>query len=119
MAASRIQYPIVDGFVDHWLVAGPRAVPVPDLEGLDGVERERLDLARRFRSPQLEIQEPPIELGTFQLDDTHYTWRYVRCGVDHVVDRSAIYPAAHHLTSWAYAELAVPGAQEAFGIANN
>lgn len=100
-----LQYPLQDGYIHNWLVAGPLATPVPEVH-------EQTENTQPHAPRALEIHEPPIERGTFQIGSSKLEWRYERCLEDHDLDLSAIYHACYELRTWAYAQIVVPAAQE-------
>jgi hypothetical protein len=111
MAVSFLEYPLQDGYIHNWLVAGPQAVPVPDLAS-SGPDDPRLAIARQHHRRISVVNEPPVEWDTLHVGDAKLTWNYRRCAMDHFVDLSVFHPAPHYLCAWAYCQLAVPSAQE-------
>lgn len=104
MAVSFLEYRLNNGYVDNWLVAGPRAVAVGDLERYGG-DNWKLRVARNYAEPGTGLEADPVERDTFALGGEQLVWRYVRCLDDHLVDLSAFYHTCHYLRAWAYAEL--------------
>jgi hypothetical protein len=111
MTELLLEYLLHDGFIDNWLVAGPQAIPVPDLDRFGG-DDSQLQIARFHPRWLSAIHQPPVELGTFQIGDADLTWRFSKCLDDHFVDLSAFWPTCHHLRSWAYAQIESPSEQE-------
>lgn len=105
MTEYDLEYPLQEGYVHNWLVAGPLATPMPGLCQPPAGEQPRPPRA-------LEIHEPPVKGGTFQIGSNELEWRYGRCEQDHVLDLSATYDACYNLRTWAYAQLVLPSAQE-------
>ncbi|HNT78568.1 MAG TPA: hypothetical protein PKH77_26460 [Anaerolineae bacterium] len=107
---SYVRYALsADGFIHNWLIAGPQAILVADLEKFTG-EDFRLDIARAYTMPESGITGQPVEPGPltdgkFQLGDYEGQWRYVRCVEDHLVDLSTFHHLTHYLRAWAYAEV--------------
>lgn len=101
------EYRTTNGYIDHWLVAGPRVLEVPDLEQFYGHDF-RVRIARHYASPALEIVQMPMEGATFEADGQVLTWRYYACSEDHFVDLSDFYHLVSHLRAWAYAEIVMP-----------
>lgn len=60
-----------DGYVDHWLWAGPHATP-------SGHEGERPNYLRDFKRPV--EWEPPLVVAAQQ-----YPWQYAACAADHAL----------------------------------
>ena len=109
MPISYVDYDLQDGFIHHWLVAGPQTVPVHDLERFAG-EDLRQRIAHHYYEEDSGISSPPVERGplsegTFRLGDYEGAWACVRCREDHLVDHTGYYPTCHYLRSWAYIQL--------------
>ncbi|MFL5804044.1 MAG: hypothetical protein ACJ8CR_20155 [Roseiflexaceae bacterium] len=111
MLLAHLEYQLQNGYIHNWLVAGPHATFVPDLDRFEGQDF-KLQIARHYHQPDSGIAQPPAERDTFAVGDTTLTWRYIRCRDDHFVDLTAFYHTCHYLRSWAYAQLARPAAQE-------
>jgi hypothetical protein len=99
------------GHIDHWLVAGPFAFPVPDLDRygvppVTGADSEyKLRILRDRYQPGPDVTEPPVEGETLVLQGLSRAWRYARCHDDHQVDLSTFCHTCHHLVGYAYAAL--------------
>lgn len=101
-----------EGYIDNWLLAGPQALPVPDLERF-GHEDFKLQIARHYYQEHSGITQSPQEWDPpFSIGDETFRWRYVRCLDDHFIDLSAFYRTCHYLRAWAYAEARCRRAQE-------
>jgi hypothetical protein len=111
MPTSYLEYQLENGYIHNWLVAGPQATYVPDLERFKGPDA-KLRIARHYYERDSGIAQAPAERDTFAAGDTTLTWRYARCGDDHFVDLTAFYHTCHYLRSWAYAEVVCPAPQE-------
>ncbi len=112
MSIAYARYDLENGYIHNWLVAGPQAIPVTDLERFTG-EDYKLQIARAHFMEASGIEEPPAEIAKFKLaDGTELKWSYVRCREDHFVDLSAFYHTCHYLRAWAYARVASPTSQE-------
>jgi hypothetical protein len=117
MSAHYVEYPLQDGFVANWLVAGPQAITIApgrfvkdDQAGAKSLTDFRAEVFRRHSMPKAGIGATPVERGP--LDAGHFTigkytgsWSYYPCPADHAVDHSGYYAACHYLRSWAYVEL--------------
>ncbi len=110
---AHVRYPLCNGFIHHWLVAGPQAIPVAGLEQFTG-DNIHLDIARRYYEAASGVAGQPVEParadeGQFTLEETAYPytgqWRYARCLEDHLVDFSVFHHTPHYLRAWAYAEI--------------
>ncbi len=58
-----IQYDLQDGFIHNWIVGGPQAIPVHDLDQFMGTEEPRLQIARHYYEEDSGITETPAEQG--------------------------------------------------------
>jgi hypothetical protein len=108
---AELEYHLHNGYVDNWLVAGPQATFVPDLERFEGPDF-KLRIARHYYERDSGIAQTPAERDTFAAGDATLTWRYARCRDDHFVDLTAFYHTCHYLRAWAYAEVVCPAPQE-------
>ncbi|MBN1439885.1 MAG: hypothetical protein JW929_10790 [Anaerolineales bacterium] len=104
MTMETLGYPLADGYIHHWLVAGPQAVPVEIEQSPAGAEEKRR-IARRFHQADIGVEGDPVEYGEYHIGEIKDRWRYVRTRHDHLVDLSADYPSVRYLRAWAYAEL--------------
>src|SRR5450755_3692444 len=92
-----VSYPLQNGFISNWLVAGPQAIPVaPE--------------TRPTWEPDTGIRGTPVERGPLGSGEFHAgavsgVWAYQACPEDHCVDHSGTYPRHTYLRSWAYTEL--------------
>ena len=92
---SYLEYGLVNGYVHNWLVAGPQALPIQNMESFPGDEESKhrqvsQSLLGMYRSQTLDVA--PIELGEFEVNDAPLKWQYLRCMDDHLVDLSASFP---------------------------
>jgi hypothetical protein len=111
---NTLVYPLHEqGYIDHWLVAGPQAVPVADLSRFVP-DQLPAQIAAAYQQPNPPISQSPAELTKLLLNDAHgeaqLTWRAVRCGEDHLLDYSDYYATCHYLRAWAYNQLIAPTA---------
>ena len=109
MSVNYLVYPLKDGYIHNWLVAGPKATPIP---GLDRVKQDensyQLQISQQyFRAIAAEdtLSEPPVDQGIFEIEGEELTWNYVRCQEDHFIDVSNDNPCWQHLQTWAYTEV--------------
>jgi hypothetical protein len=109
MAIGYVLFDLADGFIDHWLVAGPQVIRLPEHElPVDAPSRQAI--ARRYYATEslvtgLPVERGPLSEGVFRVGDYEAAWSYVRCREDHLVDHTALSRAGHYLRSWAYAQL--------------
>jgi hypothetical protein len=109
MRVNQLEYPLQDGYIHNWLVAGPQATPIPGPERFkDDITTYRLQIARQLYRQEIALSEPPIDRGKAGIDGDQLTWNYVRCREDHFVDVSNFYPAWQKLHTWAYAKISSP-----------
>ncbi len=111
MSVYYVDYKLKDGYIDNWLVAGPQAIKVLDLERFEG-DDFKFQIARHYYEGHSGITEGPVENAKFTVGDAELTWRYFRCADDHFVDLTAFYHICHYLRAWAYARVVSPSAQE-------
>jgi hypothetical protein len=137
MSVHYARYELINGYIHNWLVAGPQAIPVSDLERYEGQDW-KLQIVRRYddshcearrlgrsnllhaqeiasqkplamtQQPDSGVTQPPVQDESFTVDDTSLAWRYVRCDDDHFVDCTAFYHICHYLRSWAYSRVVSP-----------
>lgn len=105
MSVKYLEYPLQNGFVNNWLVAGPlvRAVSI-GTSGAEGGDPKN-QIVRELDDPAPGFAEMPIERDVLQVGGSSLTWRYERCAEDHFVDRSVVCPTWQHLRTWAYTRL--------------
>ncbi len=116
MPISYVRYDLHNGYIHNWLVAGPQAIPVDDLERFSGPDY-KLQIARHYYTPEHGIIEQPVEPGPLteglvNLPGFQGYWRYVRCLDDHFVDLSTFCHLTTYLRAWAYAEIESAAAGE-------
>jgi len=111
MTVFYVSYDLYNGFVHNWLVAGPQAVPVADLQQFQGSDFKS-QIVHRHRAADVGIIEPPVQDAVFSAYGEELTWRYVRCQDDHLVDLTGFYDTCHYLRSWAYTRIVSPMAQD-------
>jgi hypothetical protein len=112
-----ISYPLqAQGYLHHWLVAGPQALAVTDLSGFDRNQLQA-QIAATYHQPTHPVTHSPAELTPLTINDAHgaatLTWRAVRCGDDHFIDCTSFYHTCHYLRTWAYTELTAASAVDA------
>ena len=112
MPVYHARYEIENGYIHNWLVAGPQAIPVPDLDRFQG-DDWKMQVARHHHEADSGVTQPPIQDESFQIGDATLQWKYSRCDDDHFVDCTAFYHTGHYLRSWAYSCGVSPSAQSA------
>jgi hypothetical protein len=110
---TTVEYAMVDGYVRHWLVAGPLATPVTGLERYTG-EEFKAQIAAAYDDQEPGITGLPAESaacefggrpGASQPEGARVLWQVVHCDDDRFVDVSGFYHTCHFLRTWAYCEL--------------
>ena len=107
-----LNYPTVGGFVHDWLVTGPLASPVPNLDDFPGADF-KAQIARHRYQAETGLSAAPAEFQKFAPfgGETELTWQVYRAEDDHFVDRSVFHHTCHHLHTWAYCGVESPAAQ--------
>lgn len=105
---SYLRYPLQNGFVHHWLVAGPYALPIEVLGQFVGDDfKEQIAATQPLTT--LPFTESPVEMASFAVNDVRgehlQRWQSVRCEIDHYVNLTAFYPTCHYLVAWACTEV--------------
>ncbi len=111
MSTYYLNYPLQDGYIHNWVVAGPLATPVADLDRFQ--DDTKIQIAQYYYTadPELDLQITPRETDEFQVNDAKLQWLYTACLDDHFVNVTNFYHTCHYLRSWAYAEVVSPAAQ--------
>ena len=121
------------GFVHDWLVAGPLAAPVAEVEGYTGPDYKkqivadvRAAAAAGGSDPEgaipasSEVFAGALERRNIVPDRDETRWRVIRCLDDHFVDLSTFHHTPHYLQAWAFCVLDVPAACEVtFSLTTN
>jgi len=114
--AASIERQLDGGYFRDWLVAGPVAVSVDDLEQYQG-EDFKAQIAEAYYNPSAEITMPSAEDERLNIDSddepSTLKWQAVQCGDDRFVDVSAFYHTCHHLRTWAYCQASLLKAADA------
>ncbi|HQE91572.1 MAG TPA: hypothetical protein PLH19_01495 [Anaerolineae bacterium] len=116
MPISYVRYDLHDGYIHNWLVVGPQAILVEDLDRFTGSDY-KLQIARHYYTPEHGITEQPVEPGPLtegvvQMEGFEGHWRYVCCLDDHFVDLTTFQHLTHYLRAWAYTEIESPAARD-------
>ncbi|MDI7277363.1 MAG: hypothetical protein QME94_15405, partial [Anaerolineae bacterium] len=109
MPISYACFDLANGFVHHWLVAGPQAISISDPGSVSGSDL-RVAIARHHYVPESGVTSLPVEPGPpgegiLKVGDYEGAWSYVRCREDHLAEHRAGLGTAHYLRSWAYVQL--------------
>ncbi len=107
--STYLRYPLENGYIHNWLVLGPEAVRVADLDRFTGADF-KLQIVRAYTQsgPGLSPDFPPAENAPGQAGAYQAQWRYTACRDDHFVDLTAFYHITHYLRAWAYAQVYCP-----------
>jgi hypothetical protein len=111
MSIHYVRYELENGYIHNWLVAGPQAVPVLDLERFQGQDW-KLQIARHHYDADSGVAHMPVMDEPFQMGDAKLAWNYYRCDDDHLVDCTAFYHTCHYLRAWAYSRVVSPAAKK-------
>ena len=88
MSQKYLEYPLVEGYIHNWLVAGPHTYG----EG-------------QGTSP---MPIHPIERDLLQIDGRDHRWKYSRCEEDHLTHLVTYTPIPQFVKAWAYTILITP-----------
>jgi len=112
MSVFYLHYPLEQGFIHNWLVAGPQAIPVESPERFEAQTR-KLHIAEHFYQAEAGnpagIEAMPVDRDTLRVGEDEFKWAYTRCQVDHFVDLSTFYHTWTYLRAWAYTQIVLPG----------
>ncbi|HET9911643.1 MAG TPA: hypothetical protein VFQ13_07130 [Anaerolineales bacterium] len=111
MRKATLGYPLIEGYIHHWLVAGPQVIPVEGFRQPSD-SQDRLQIIRQYHQPGPGVDGKPIEYGECRIGQVKEKWRYVRTRHDHQVDLSAFHPVPCFLRAWAYTEIESPMEQD-------
>lgn len=107
MTQSFLRYPLQDGYIHNWLVAGPQLIAI---DRSDASSAQQVSACAPSDSG---IVETPCERAQFTSAGpaggvSQLMWRYLGCDDDHLVDLTGAYPSPHALRAWAYSEVVAP-----------
>ncbi|HQE91396.1 MAG TPA: hypothetical protein PLH19_12040 [Anaerolineae bacterium] len=121
MSLSYITYELQNGYIHHWLVAGPQTITL-DNPDLSSDANAKLRLIRRYDTAASGITRQPVEPGPlsqaeFTVGNDTVRWAYTVCAEDHFVDGDSLLAftdpdsVSSYARAWAYTELktAQPG----------
>ncbi len=117
MPLDHVYRDLQDGYIHHWLVAGPQIISAAPTNH-DNQNEIRLAIAKKNFHKKLEISQTPVERGplsegVYKVGKHEGAWRYYSCQMDHLIDLSTSVPNWSVLRAWAYAQVMSPEAQEA------
>jgi hypothetical protein len=110
MTVHYARYELEEDYIHNWILAGPQAIPVLDLDRYQGNDY-KLQIARHYYDSNSGVTQSPVENEPYEIGDAKLQWSYFRCDDDHFVDRTAFYHICHYLRSWAYSRVVSPAAQ--------
>jgi hypothetical protein len=109
MSSKYLVYPLQDGYIHNWLVAGPKITPIPSLDrGKQEKNTYQFQICQQYHDAQTEdaiLDEQPVDQSIIAIAGESLTWNYVRCQEDHYIDVSNFNPTWQHLQTWAYTEI--------------
>jgi hypothetical protein len=111
MPVHYVRYELENGYIHNWLLAGPQAIPVLDLERYQGNDW-KLQIARHYYEADSAVTQMPVENEPFEVGEAKLEWHFYRCDDDHLVDGAAFYHTCHYLRAWAYSQVVSPSAQD-------
>ena len=79
MSVLYLEYRLQNGYIHNWLVAGPQAIFVADLDRFEG-DDFKLQIARHYHDPEPGLAQTPAERDTFSAGDATLTWPAYRGG---------------------------------------
>ncbi len=116
MTEKYLEYPLQNGFVNNWLVAGPILHAVTVSGSQSEVNARKDQIAREMADPTPGFSETPMDRQSFEYAGEKVAWRYYHCAEDHFVDVSVFYPLWQHIRTWAYARLVIPQPDASGGV---
>ena len=104
-AANHLVYPLRGGWIDHWLVAGPHSIAIPNAPYKSDQAR-RAEIVKKYFHAEPLVAAPFVEGAKFKADnDAPLEWSYYACKDDHLVDFTAWFGSARFVRCWAYVEI--------------
>jgi hypothetical protein len=110
MTVSFIKYKLSDGYIDHWLTAGPQIIEVEPKSGETRFEDYQERVFNDFYEEESGITELPVERGPVtdgNIEAFGYksNWSYYKCEEDHLVNHSESLSNYAFMRSWAYSRI--------------
>lgn len=112
MELQHMTYPLQDGWVHNWLVAGPQNTPVAPGEYKFDADL-RPPLVKQFFTLEPLVSGAPVEGTVVEAGKSLLSWKYFRCEDDHLIDLSAWHPKSDYVRAWAFCVLHSPTARTA------
>ncbi len=112
MSVYYLEYPLENGFVHNWLVAGPQTIAVDAPEQFEAQAR-KMQIAEHLYAAESGIEALPVDRDPLTVGQDELKWAYRRCAVDHFVDLSTFCHNWTYLRAWAYTQLVAPQARQA------
>lgn len=110
MSVRHVQYPLQNGFVDHWLVAGPLATAADDQRDVSGdapiPPSGRESPRRQPPNASTAVEGRRVAPEGDAPADPSQRWSYYRCPVDHYVDLTRDSAGRLPRKAWASTRLA-------------
>jgi hypothetical protein len=115
MTTASMEYPLENGYINNWLVAGPQFVNIADTFGTIPAHSES-DLRKRISNQrvkkEIDFTDMPVYGSKIKTGLGNLKWDYLRCYVDHFVDVSATYQGLVYVRTWAYSQIKSPLKQQ-------
>ena len=107
MKKFNLDYPLTDGFIDHWLAAdlARKEIKVKTQGNETSLDFRVRILGESFKNV-LPYTTPPVELETMS---SGY-WLVAHCKADHLLEITAHTPTWQLLERWAYVQVVMPAA---------
>ncbi len=102
-----LEYPLTDGFIDHWLAADlTRKELKVKIQGSENAAAFRRRVLAESARDVLPHTDPPVELEPTGSG----FWLVAHCKADHLLEITTHAPTWQILERWAYIQLVMPGA---------
>ena len=106
-----LPYPLTQGYIHNWLVAGPHAQAIEIFETFTGPDFKQ-QISEHYYQAETGLKSVPVDQAKFTVDGVELQWKHFRCADDHFVNVTDFYHTPHYLRTWAYAEVDAPYAQD-------
>lgn len=112
---NHLTYPLQDGWIHSWLVAGPQNTPVAAGEYKFNPEL-RPPLVQQYFVGESMVTAAPVEGEVLRVGEASLPWKLSLCDDDHLIDISSWHPKSDYVRAWAYCELHSPEARQVSGL---